>query len=54
MKKNDRNRKQNLQALTAALDAGMTDAALRAVAGGMRADKTDTVTSAGVTRCCWG
>ena len=54
MKKNDRTRKQNLQALTAALDAGMTDQALRAVAGGMRANRTDTVTSSGVTVCCWG
>ncbi|OKH45988.1 NHLP leader peptide family natural product precursor [Calothrix sp. HK-06] len=31
----------------------LSDEQLEAVAGGKMADKTGTVTSAGVTRCCW-
>lgn len=33
---------------------GLTDAQLKAIAGARQADKTSTVTVAGVTRCCWG
>ncbi len=31
----------------------LSDEQLEAVAGGRMADKTGTVTSAGVTKCCW-
>ncbi|MBW4605004.1 MAG: NHLP leader peptide family RiPP precursor [Calothrix sp. FI2-JRJ7] len=34
--------------------AELSDEQLEAVAGGRIADKTTTVTSAGVTKCCWG
>ena len=32
---------------------GLSDAQLRAIAGARPAEKTSTVTSAGVTKCCW-
>jgi hypothetical protein len=33
---------------------GLTDAQLKAIAGARMADKTGSVTVAGVTKCCWG
>ena len=57
MKKNDQIRTRDIKDLAAALSAdlgGLSDEALRAVAGGRPCEKTCTVTSAGVTKCCWG
>ena len=33
---------------------GLTEAQLKAIAGARPADKTSSVTSPGVTKCCWG
>ena len=33
---------------------GLTEAQLKAIAGARPADKTSTVTSAPITKCCWG
>jgi len=33
---------------------GLTEAQLKTIAGARPADKTQMVTSAGVTKCCWG
>ena len=54
MKKNEQI-KVNATDLALALSVtGLSDEQLRAVAGGRMAEKTSTVTSAGVTKCCWG
>ena len=35
-------------------NTGLTEAQLKAIAGARPADKTSTVTSAPITKCCWG
>jgi hypothetical protein len=33
---------------------GLSEAQLKAIAGARMSEKTSSVTSAGVTKCCWG